>query len=50
MVRMVLTDAQWSQIEPHCLGKRNDPGRSGMNNRLFFGSCFMESAYRQCMA
>ncbi|WP_189622647.1 IS5 family transposase, partial [Novosphingobium colocasiae] len=33
--RFVLTDAQWSKIEPHCLGKPTDPGRSGRNNRLF---------------
>ncbi|GLL08837.1 transposase [Dactylosporangium matsuzakiense] len=35
MERFVLTDAQWSKIEPHCLGKPTDPGRSGRNNRLF---------------
>ncbi|WP_089290697.1 MULTISPECIES: IS5 family transposase [unclassified Azospirillum] len=35
MERFVLTDAQWAQIEPHCLGKPTDPGRSGRNNRLF---------------
>ena len=35
MDRDVLTDAQWAQIEPHCLGKPTDPGRSGRNNRLF---------------
>jgi len=35
MTRLVLTDAQWAKIEPHCLGKVSDPGRSGMNNRLF---------------
>jgi transposase len=35
MVRLVLTDAQWAKMEPHCLGKRSDPGRSGANNRLF---------------
>ena len=35
MVRTVLTDAQWAKIEPHCLGKRSDPGRSGADNRLF---------------
>ncbi|WP_149026388.1 IS5 family transposase [Acetobacter aceti] len=35
MERFVLTDAQWAQIEPHCLGKLTDPGRSGRNNRLF---------------
>ena len=35
MVRMVLNDAQWALMEPHCLGKRTDPGRSGTDNRLF---------------
>ncbi len=35
MIRMVLTEAQWSKMEPHCLGKKSDPGRSGKNNRLF---------------
>tara|TARA_B100000508_G_C11452982_1_gene275137 strand:+ start:39 stop:461 length:423 start_codon:yes stop_codon:yes gene_type:complete len=35
MIRMVLTDAQWAKMEPHCLGKVSDPGRSGMDNRLF---------------
>ena len=35
MDRDVLTDAQWAKIEPWCLGKRADPGRSGRNNRLF---------------
>jgi len=34
MDRDVLTDAQWARIEPHCLGKPTDPGRSGKNNRL----------------
>ncbi|MCU7431754.1 IS5 family transposase [Paracoccus denitrificans] len=35
MDRDVLTDAQWAKIEPHCLGKPSDPGRSGKDNRLF---------------
>jgi len=35
MERFVLTDAQWAKMEPHCLGKVSDPGRSGKNNRLF---------------
>jgi transposase len=35
MDRFVLTDAQWAKMEPHCLGKPSDPGRSGVNNRLF---------------
>ena len=35
MERVVLTDVQWAKMEPHCLGKATDPGRSGANNRLF---------------
>ncbi len=35
MDRLVLTDAQWAMMEPHCLGKPGDPGRSGADNRLF---------------
>jgi transposase len=35
MERFVLTNAQWAKMEPHCLGKATDPGRSGANNRLF---------------
>jgi transposase len=35
MIWLVLTDAQWERMEPHCLGKKTDPGRSGSGNRLF---------------
>lgn len=35
MDRFVLTDAQWAKMEPHCLGKATDPGRTGSNGRLF---------------
>jgi transposase len=35
MERFVLTDAQWAKMEPHCLGKPSDPGRSGSDNRCF---------------
>jgi transposase len=35
MTRLVLTTRQWSLIEPYCLGKKSDPGRTGLNNRLF---------------
>ena len=35
MERLTLTDAQWAKMEPHCLGKIGDPGRSGKDNRLF---------------
>ena len=35
MIRTILNDAQWALMEPFCLGKPSDPGRSGDNNRLF---------------
>ena len=35
MDRYILTDAQWAKMEPHCLGKVTDRGRSGTNNRFF---------------
>ncbi|WP_255461845.1 transposase [Methylosinus sp. RM1] len=35
MDRFVLTGAQWAKMEPLCLGKASDPGRSGRDNRLF---------------
>ena len=35
MDRLSITDRQWSLMEPLCLGKASDLGRSGANNRLF---------------
>lgn len=35
MDRFILTDAQWAKMEPHCLGKATDPGRTGSDARLF---------------
>lgn len=35
MIRTILRDDQWARMEPHCLGKKSDPGRSGADNRLF---------------
>src|SRR5437879_502076 len=35
MNRFVLTDAKWAEMEPLCLGKPGDPGRSGKDNRQF---------------
>jgi transposase len=32
---MILTDAQWARIEPHCLGKASDRGRTGGDARRF---------------
>ena len=33
--RFVITDRQWSLMEPHCLGKKTDPGRTGGDGRMF---------------
>ena len=35
MDRFVLAGAQWAKMEPHCLGKASNPGRSGSDNRRF---------------
>src|ERR1700709_1467746 len=35
MDRFSLTDAQWEKMEPFCLGKPTDPGRTGGDCRLF---------------
>ena len=34
-VRRVITDRMWQLMEPHCLGKPMDPGRTGSDNREF---------------
>jgi transposase len=33
--RFVITARQWALIEPYCLGKPTDPGRTGGDARLF---------------
>ena len=35
MDRFSLTDAQWKKMQPFCLGKPTDPGRTGGDTRLF---------------
>ena len=35
MDRLLLTDSQWSLVEPYCIGKATDSGRTGGDNRLF---------------
>ena len=35
MDRFSLTDAQWETMQPFCLGKATDPGRTGGDARLF---------------
>ena len=38
--RHVITDRQWSKMEPLCLGKASDPGRTGGDARLFLEGVF----------
>lgn len=34
-VRLVLSERQWKRIEKLCVGKPQDPGGTGANNRMF---------------
>ena len=36
----IVTDRQWLLIEPLCLGKKPDPGRTGGDGRLFLECVF----------
>jgi transposase len=38
--RYIITDRQWAVMEPHCLGKATDPGRTGGDARLFLEGVF----------
>ena len=38
--RSILTDRQWAKIEPQCLGKKSDPGRTGGDARPFLEGVF----------
>lgn len=34
-IRLILADGQWQRIEKLCVGKPEDPGGTGANNRMF---------------
>lgn len=38
--RFAIKDHQWAKIEPHCLGRKQDPCRTGMDPRLFLEAVF----------
>lgn len=38
--RFIITDRQWAKMEPHCLGLKAHPGRTGMDARLFLEAVF----------
>ena len=44
------TDAQWAKMEPHCLGKPGDPGRSGKDNRLLCRGRAVDCPHGQSVA
>jgi hypothetical protein len=49
MDRFVLTNARWAKMEPFCLGKPTDPGRTGGDNRLFLEAVLWDRAHGQPM-
>ncbi len=46
MVRLILTDAQWAQVSPFCLGKKTDPVRTGGDGRMFLEAVLGQSLAR----
>lgn len=38
--RFIITDHQWAKAEPHCLGLKAHPGRTGQDTRLFLEAVF----------
>lgn len=38
--RLIITDRQWAKMEPHCRGRKQDPGRTGSDPRLFLEAVF----------
>jgi len=38
--RFIITDRQWARMEPHCRGRKQDPGRTGSDPRLFLEAVF----------
>ncbi|MCE8005631.1 transposase, partial [Aestuariivita sp.] len=38
--RFIITDRQWAKMEPHCLGLKAHPGRTGGDARLFLEAGF----------
>ena len=48
--RFVINDAQWALMEPHCFGKKRDPGRTGGDSRLFSGSRIVDCSNRGALA
>ena len=49
MHRFVLTDAQWAKMEPLCLGKPTDPGRTGGGQPFVSRSSAVDRTHGQPM-
>ena len=44
--RFIISDRQWALMEPHCLGKKTDPGRTGGDGRLFLEAVLWDCPHR----
>lgn len=44
--RFVITDLQWARMEPCCLGRKLDPGRTGGDGRLFLEAVLWSEGLR----
>ena len=49
MDRFILTDAQWTKMQPVCREKATDPGRTGVTAACFRGRV-VDHTHRQSMA
>ena len=38
--RLIITDYQWAKMEPECPGRKQDPGRTGSDPRMFLEAVF----------
>lgn len=38
--RYIVSDRPWAKMEPHCLGERTDPGRTGGDGQQFLEAVF----------
>ena len=50
MIRLKVGDNPWERIEPMSPGKASDPGRSGVDNRLFVEAILWARSRRNALA
>ena len=44
--RFIISDRQWALMEPHCLGKKTDPGRDRRGWAVVFGGGSVDCPHR----